>query len=81
VLLNPRYRGPSHIACPALFRKGEELGYFHHGSTIIVLGSGDMSLLVQEGATVRMGEPLLRGTEGNGVASARSTPGADTMDE
>ena len=65
VLLNLRYRGPNRIACRATFRKGEELGYFHHGSTIIVLGSADLGLAdgVTEGAIIRMGAPLLRPIE------------------
>ena len=62
VLLNLRYRGPNRIACRATFRKGEELGYFHHGSTIIVLGTGDLRLAdgVTEGSVIRMGTPLLQ---------------------
>ena len=36
VLLNLRHRGPNVIACDASFRKGEEMGWFEHGSTIIV---------------------------------------------
>src|SRR6185503_20964412 len=36
VLLHLRYRGPNVIACDAIYRKGEEMGWFQHGSTIIV---------------------------------------------
>ena len=36
VLLHLRYRGPNEIACDAALRKGEEMGWFQHGSTIIV---------------------------------------------
>ena len=45
------------------FRKGEEMGWFEHGSTIIILAPGDGMLLcetVQAGRTFRMGEALLR---------------------
>ena len=35
-LLNLRHRGRNVIACDATFRKGDELGWFEHGSTIIV---------------------------------------------
>jgi phosphatidylserine decarboxylase len=38
VLLSLKYRGPNVIPCDAAFRKGEELGWFEHGSTIILLG-------------------------------------------
>jgi phosphatidylserine decarboxylase len=36
VLFHLKYRGPNVIACYAPFRKGEEMGWFQHGSTIIV---------------------------------------------
>jgi phosphatidylserine decarboxylase len=57
-----RYRGPNRIPCRASFAKGQELGYFQQGSTIIVFAAGDVSLCegVREGRVIRMGEPLLR---------------------
>ena len=62
VLLSLQYRGPNVIACNADFRKGEEMGWFEHGSTIIVFAPQDFSLCntVKEGTTIRMGEPLMR---------------------
>jgi phosphatidylserine decarboxylase len=62
VLLSLRYRGPNVIPCAAQFRKGEEMGWFEHGSTIIVLVNEDFSICdnIKQGAIVRMGEPLLR---------------------
>ena len=62
VLLNLRHRGPNVIACDAHFSKGEEMGWFEHGSTIIVLAPKDFSLCdtIKEGARIRMGEPLMR---------------------
>jgi phosphatidylserine decarboxylase len=62
VLLSLKYRGPNVIACDAHFRKGEEMGWFEHGSTIIVFAPRDSFLCdtVKEGATIRMGEPLMR---------------------
>jgi len=62
VLLNLRHRGPNVIACDAQFRKGEELGWFEHGSTIILFANLGFSLCdnVKEGATIRMGQPLMR---------------------
>jgi len=61
VLLNLKYRGPNRIPCRASFSKGDELGYFHHGSTIIVLAPRGLSLCgaVREGASIRVGQPLL----------------------
>ena len=62
VLLHLKYRGPNVIPCRASFNKGQELGWFQHGSTIIVFAPGDLQLCdqVREGATIRMGQPLLR---------------------
>jgi phosphatidylserine decarboxylase len=61
VLLHLRYRGPNVIPCSAGLRKGEEMGWFQHGSTIIVFVPPGISLCenVREGARIRMGEPLL----------------------
>ena len=62
VLLNLEHRGPNVFACDASFRKGEELGWFQHGSTIIVFAPEGFSLCadVREGANIRVGEPLMR---------------------
>jgi phosphatidylserine decarboxylase len=61
VLLNLRHRGPNVIVCNTSFRKGEELGRFEHGSTIIVFAPENFTLCdnVQEGALIRMGKPLM----------------------
>jgi phosphatidylserine decarboxylase len=50
------------IPCNARLAKGEELGWFEHGSTIIVLAPDGFGLCdgVQEGGRIRMGQPLLR---------------------
>jgi phosphatidylserine decarboxylase len=60
--LNMHYRGPSRIACRATLARGEEMGYFRHGSTILVIAGRNRSPApnLHEGHTVRMGEPLLR---------------------
>jgi phosphatidylserine decarboxylase len=62
ILLNLQHHGPNVIACDARFRKGEEMGWFEHGSTIIVFAHQDLRLCdnIKEGATIRMGEPLMR---------------------
>jgi phosphatidylserine decarboxylase len=62
VLLNLKYRGPNAIPCDASFEKGGELGWFEHGSTIIVFAPAGFTLseAVAEGAIVRMGQPLMR---------------------
>jgi phosphatidylserine decarboxylase len=50
------------IRCEASFRRGEELGYFHHGSTIIVLAPPGLEPVtgVAEGMHLQVGQPLLR---------------------
>ncbi|UFN47138.1 archaetidylserine decarboxylase [Roseomonas sp. OT10] len=49
------------IPCGQDVRKGQELGWFEHGSTIILFAPGGLRLCdaVREGARIRMGEPLL----------------------
>ena len=44
------------------FYKGDEMGWFEHGSTIIVLAPEGFSFCdgVQEGAPIRVGRPLMR---------------------
>src|SRR5262245_39936561 len=60
--LDLRYKGPNRLRCHAAFRKGDEMGYFELGSTIIVFAGASVSLCdrVVQGARIRMGEPLLR---------------------
>jgi phosphatidylserine decarboxylase len=43
-------------------RKGEEMGWFQHGSTIIVFAPDGFALCanVQEGPVIRMGQPLMQ---------------------
>jgi len=62
VLLHLRYRGPHVIPCDAPLQRGEEMGWFEHGSTIIVLAPPGIRLAegVIEGARVQMGRPLLQ---------------------
>jgi phosphatidylserine decarboxylase len=62
VLLNMRYRGEAEIPCLASFSKGQEMGWFQHGSTIIVFAPKDVALCgsVREGAVIRMGKPLMQ---------------------
>jgi phosphatidylserine decarboxylase len=62
VLLHLRYGGPHIIPCDARLRRGEEMGWFEHGSTIIVFAPPGVSLAegVQEGTRLRMGQALLQ---------------------
>jgi phosphatidylserine decarboxylase len=62
VLLSMDYHGTTNIPCDATFSKGEEMGWFEHGSTIIVLAPRDFVLCdeVQAGSSTRVGRPLMR---------------------
>jgi phosphatidylserine decarboxylase len=62
VSLHLRYRGPNRIPCDAPLAKGEEMGWFEHGSTIIVFAPPGFALHedVREGAGIKMGRALLR---------------------
>jgi phosphatidylserine decarboxylase len=59
---NRNYRGGSVIDCDNAVRKGEELGWFEHGSTIIVFAPDGFALCehIRDGAAIRVGEPLMR---------------------
>jgi phosphatidylserine decarboxylase len=56
------YRGPKIIPCDAVLHKGQEMGRFEQGSTIIVFAPKGFELApgVAAGVPVRMGEALLR---------------------
>ena len=60
--LNLKQRGVNIIACDAQFRKGDELGWFEHGSTIIVFAPEGFALCdnIRDGAVIRVGQPLMR---------------------
>jgi len=62
VALHLRYRGPNEIPCDAVVSKGQELGWFQHGSTIIVFAGPGFTLAegVVPGTRIRMGQPLMR---------------------
>jgi len=57
-----RHRGPNTMPCDVNLKKGEEMGWFEHGSTIILFAPDGFSLCasVTEGTTIRMGQPLMR---------------------
>jgi phosphatidylserine decarboxylase len=60
--LNAQSREPNGFPCDANVRKGDELGWFEHGSTIIVLAPDNFEFAanVSESARVKAGEALLR---------------------
>ncbi len=62
IVLNAQTTGPTVFPCDVTVRKGDELGYFEHGSTIIVLAPDHFEFCdnVKEGARILAGQPLLR---------------------
>jgi phosphatidylserine decarboxylase len=59
--LDLKYDGPNRIDCDAQYSKGDELGYFRHGSTIILFATDLYALHpdVTSGQRIKMGQPLL----------------------
>ncbi len=62
LVLNAQTRGPTVFPCDVGVRKGEELGWFEHGSTIIVLAPDHFEFCdnVVESARILAGQPLMR---------------------
>jgi phosphatidylserine decarboxylase len=62
VLLNAQTRGPVAFPCDTSVRKGDELGWFEHGSTIIVLAPDHFEFCdnISESTRIRAGQPLMR---------------------
>ncbi|MEY8878865.1 MAG: archaetidylserine decarboxylase [Leptothrix sp. (in: b-proteobacteria)] len=62
VLLNLRHRGASEFACRADYAKGAEMGWFEHGSTLIVFAPKGFALAdgIANGQRIRMGQALLK---------------------
>ena len=61
-LLHLRYRGAADFSCDVPLRKGAEMGWFEHGSTLLVFAPAECGLHPQRepGSRIRMGEPLFR---------------------
>ena len=60
-LLGLNYHGPNELPCAARFSKGQEMGWFQHGSTIIVFAPRDFTLVdgLTTGSPIQMGQGLL----------------------
>lgn len=56
------HAGPWSAPCDATFEKGDEMGWFEHGSTVIVLAPSGFELCadIRAGETIRIGRPLMR---------------------
>lgn len=62
VLLHLRWPGPNEMPCGAAVAKGQELGWFEHGSTILMFAPPGFTLApgIAPGVRLRMGQALLR---------------------
>ncbi len=62
-VLNLEYQGPNSIPCDAQFNKGDEMGYFQHGSTIILFATSNYQFCegLEKGKQIKMGQALLTG--------------------
>ena len=60
--LNLGYRGANELTCEADYRRGDEMGYFEHGSTFLVFASRGYDIVrgVQSDSPIRVGQPLLK---------------------
>ncbi len=60
--LNLAYKGPHVVRRAADYRKGDEMGWFEHGSTIVLLAPATWSFAsnVQPDTIIRQGQPLMR---------------------
>ncbi|MEA2820012.1 MAG: phosphatidylserine decarboxylase [Bradyrhizobium sp.] len=61
LVLNAGTRGPTDFSCCVNVRKGDELGWFEHGSTIIMLAPDHFEFCdtVRDSARIRAGQPLM----------------------
>jgi phosphatidylserine decarboxylase len=61
VLLHLRRKGPNEMPCRAALNKGQEMGWFEHGSTIIVFAPPGFRLLegIASGSRLRAGQALM----------------------
>lgn len=67
--LNAQTRGSTVFPCDASLHKGEELGWFEHGSTIILLAPEDFEFSdnLVEAAQIKAGQPLMRKAAGQAL--------------
>lgn len=70
------YQGETTIHCEHTFEKGQELGWFEHGSTIIVFAPKGFSLSpgIESGTVLRMGQPLMHLPANQSICDAGIAP-------
>jgi phosphatidylserine decarboxylase len=60
--LHLRYRGPNTVACQTVVARGEDMGWFEHGSTLVLFVPPGHTWAdgLSTGQTLRAGQPLIR---------------------
>lgn len=68
-----RQRTSRMTRCDRRYRKGEEMGWFEHGSTIVIFAPARIhpSENVKDGMSIKMGQPLFRAGVASLAASSR----------
>jgi len=61
-VLSTRYKGPTEMDCHLPFTKGQEMGWFQHGSTILLFAPKGFSFTenLSVGLRIKMGQGLMR---------------------
>lgn len=61
-VFDPRIEGPRRISCDVSLNKGDEMGWFQHGSTIVLFAPPGFDLCgnVEEGSRIHVGQALMR---------------------
>ena len=62
VLLHLRYQGPNEIPCNSSYAKGQEMGWFQHGSTLLVFLPPGFEMVqgIAIGDRIQMGQALFK---------------------
>jgi len=61
-VFHTRYRGAETFACDLRFNKGDELGWFEHGSTILIFAPKELAFIdgLEEGTRIQVGQALFK---------------------
>ena len=61
-VLSTRYKGPTEMDCDLAFNKGQEMGWFQHGSTILLFAPRGFSFVqgLYVGQHIEMGQGLMK---------------------
>jgi phosphatidylserine decarboxylase len=83
LVLNAETRGPAVFPCHASVRKGDELGWFKHGSKIIIIAPDHFEFCdnVLESARISAGQPLMRKPTCASLCAARQSDGMKIVPE